>query len=41
LMDNATSVRLGEGAFDLWLREHGPDKGLERLESAYRAALSM
>ena len=40
LMDDATSERLGEGAFDLWRREYGPDKGLERLETAYRAALS-
>jgi glycosyltransferase involved in cell wall biosynthesis len=38
LMDDATSQRLGEGAFDLWRREYGPDKGLERLEAAYRAA---
>ena len=40
LMDYATAVRLGEGAFDRWARLHSPDSGLEELERAYRAALA-
>ena len=38
LLDDSTALRLGDGAFDLWRREYGPDTGLERLERAYRAA---
>ena len=38
LTDDSTSVRLGGGAFDLWEREYGPERGLERLEAAYRSA---
>jgi glycosyltransferase involved in cell wall biosynthesis len=39
LMDPITAVRLGEGAFDRWARLHSPDRGLEELKRAYRAAL--
>jgi glycosyltransferase involved in cell wall biosynthesis len=39
LMDDQTSARLGDGAFDRWARLHSPDKGLAELERAYRAAL--
>ena len=39
LMDDQTSARLGDGAFDRWARLHNPDKGLAELERAYRAAL--
>jgi glycosyltransferase involved in cell wall biosynthesis len=39
LMDPGTAVRLGEGAFDRWARLHSPDRGLEELDRAYRAAL--
>ena len=35
---DSNSVRLGEGAYDLWRREYGQDRGLERLEAAYRSA---
>jgi glycosyltransferase involved in cell wall biosynthesis len=38
MMDDSISVRLGGGAFDLWEREYGPERGLERLEAAYRSA---
>ena len=40
LLDDSVSLRLGEAAFDLWRREYGPDRGLERLERAYRVARS-
>ncbi len=40
LMDDQTSARLGDGAFDRWARLHNPDKGLAELERAYRAALN-
>jgi glycosyltransferase involved in cell wall biosynthesis len=39
LMDPATAVRLGERAYDRWARLNSPDRGLEELERAYRAAL--
>jgi glycosyltransferase involved in cell wall biosynthesis len=39
LMDPVTADRLGQGAFDRWARLHSPERGLEELERAYRAAL--
>ena len=38
LMEDGASIRLGEGAFEQWRREYAPDRGLERLESAYGEA---
>jgi glycosyltransferase involved in cell wall biosynthesis len=39
LMDPNTAVRLGGGALDRWARLNSPERGLEELERAYRAAL--
>jgi glycosyltransferase involved in cell wall biosynthesis len=39
LMDPGTAERLGERAYDRWARLNSPDRGLEELERAYRAAL--
>ena len=39
LMDATTAAGLGDGAFDRWARQHSPDRGLQGLERAYRAAL--
>jgi hypothetical protein len=40
LLDDAESVRLGEGAYRLWRERYSPDRGLENLEMAYRLARS-
>jgi glycosyltransferase involved in cell wall biosynthesis len=39
LLDDATSERLGEGAFRLWRSEYTPEAGLGALEACYRDAL--
>jgi glycosyltransferase involved in cell wall biosynthesis len=39
LMEPSTAVRLGGGALDRWARLNSPERGLEQLERAYRAAL--
>jgi glycosyltransferase involved in cell wall biosynthesis len=39
LMDPSTAVRLGGGALERWARLNSPERGLEELERAYRAAL--
>jgi glycosyltransferase involved in cell wall biosynthesis len=39
MMDPSTTVRLGGGALDRWARLNSPERGLEELERAYRAAL--
>jgi glycosyltransferase involved in cell wall biosynthesis len=39
MMDPSTAGRLGGGAHDRWARRNSPERGLEELERAYRAAL--
>jgi glycosyltransferase involved in cell wall biosynthesis len=40
LRDDDESIRMGSAALELWARRHSPDRGLERLESAYREAIA-
>ena len=40
LGDDDESIRMGTAAFGLWERRHSPDRGLERLELAYREAIA-
>ncbi|MGH2819666.1 MAG: glycosyltransferase, partial [Actinomycetota bacterium] len=39
LSDDYTTERLGEGAHAAWRSSYTPERGLDELESAYRAAL--
>jgi hypothetical protein len=41
LKDPGTALRLAEGAFDHWDRQYTPQRGLQELEGAYRAALAV
>ena len=41
LSDDGEVRRLGEGAWSIWDRDYRPERGLEELERAYRAALAM
>jgi glycosyltransferase involved in cell wall biosynthesis len=41
LMDPGTAMRLADGAFDRWDRLYAPQRGLQELEGAYRAALAV
>ena len=40
LADDEQSSRMGEHAWRLWQEHYSPERGLENLEAAYRAALS-
>jgi glycosyltransferase involved in cell wall biosynthesis len=39
LLDNRESLRLGEGAFRLWLKRLTPEQGLQALEKSYATAM--
>jgi glycosyltransferase involved in cell wall biosynthesis len=40
LLDDGEADRLGRGALALWERDYTPERGLERLEDAYRDAMA-
>jgi glycosyltransferase involved in cell wall biosynthesis len=40
LADGAEAERMGERAWRLWQQRYSPERGLENLEAAYRAALT-
>ncbi len=40
LLDDEESIRLGEGAYQLWKERYSPAQGLQELEDSYRDALS-
>ncbi len=41
LLDDAESVRLGDGAYRAWRERYSPERGLEALEDVYREAIAL